>query len=154
MKSKSNLAFTLIELIFVIVILGILAAVALPRYFGIERQAQQNIAKAFAGTLYRTVGHSFWSKSLAMGAGGSIANDDDGDDSKFYGKSLEVYVTIPSYFDKTSVDFSHCVQAGDTAQPFLEKNESAGGRYNIFCRDGNATNAPLFVASEDDSYAF
>jgi len=147
-------SFTMIELIFVIVILGVLAAVAIPRYFIIEQQAQANIAKAFAGTLYRTVGHSLWAKSLSMGAGGSIKADSDGDPSKFYGRPLSVYVTIPKYFDKTSVDFDNCVDAGESAQPFIRKKDGSGGTYNIFCRDGNSTNAPYFVADEHDTYQF
>ena len=149
MKSK---AFTVIELIFVIVVIGILAAVAVPRYFGIESQAKVNISKAFASTMTRTVGHSLWSKSLSDGKDGSIKADNDGNNSTFYGRSLEVYVTIPDYFDKTSVDFSKCVDAGQTAQPFMRKSEK--GIYNLFCRDGNATTAPLFVLDEGDTHQF
>jgi len=147
-------SFTIVELIFVIVILGALATVALPRYFGIEQQAQANISKAFAATLTRTVGHSLWSKSISMGAHGSIKSDNDGDSSKFYGRSLEVYVTIPKYFDKTSVNFDNCVHEGEVASPFIQKDGNVGGEYNIFCRDGNATDAPRFVASKEESYTF
>jgi len=46
----------MIELIFVIVILGILAAVALPKFVGVSEQAQEGKLKAFVGTLNRTVG--------------------------------------------------------------------------------------------------
>ncbi len=142
------------EILFVIVILGILAAVAVPRFFGIEAHARKNIAKAFAATLTRTVGHSFWSKSMLSGAKGSIKSDSDGNNSLFYGKSLEEYVSIPRYFDASSVDFSHCVQSGKKALPFIKKNSERGGEYNIFCRDGNETTAPLFVISQEDSYTF
>jgi prepilin-type N-terminal cleavage/methylation domain-containing protein len=147
-------AFTLLETIFVIVILGILSSLAFMQYFQVEKETQKSVCKAFAGTLTRTVGHSLWSKSLAMGADGSIKSDNDGDNSKFYGRSLEIYTTIPRYFDKTSVDFSQCVGSGATARPFIKKDSSQGGRYNIFCRDGNATDAPYFVASEAESYSF
>jgi len=41
----------MIELIIVIVILGILAAVALPRFFDLEAQARQDAAMGMAGTL-------------------------------------------------------------------------------------------------------
>ncbi len=146
-------AFTLIELIFVIVVLGILAVVAVPYYFGIEEQAQTNVAKAFAGTLYRTVGHSLWSKSLSAGKNGSIKNDGDGDSSKFFGKSLSVYTTIPKYFDENSVNFDNCVGSGQLARPFIAK-KSGVGEYNIFCRDGNASNAPYFVADTRNTYQF
>jgi len=53
-------AFTMIELIFVIVILGVLAAVALPKFEGIKKQADLAILNAFVGTLNRQVGPSLW----------------------------------------------------------------------------------------------
>jgi len=55
--------FTMIELIFVIVILGILAAVALPKFAGVSDQANAQKCKAFVGTLNRTVGPSMWSEA-------------------------------------------------------------------------------------------
>ena len=151
---RTHKAFTLLETIFVIVILGILSSLAFMQYFQAEKETQKSVCEAFAGTLTRTVGHSLWSKSLAMGADGSIKSDRDGDNSKFYGRSLEIYTTIPRYFDKTTVDFSKCVNAGERALPFIAKDSAAGGRYNIFCRDGNATDAPYFVASEANNYNF
>jgi len=66
--------FTMIELIFVIVILGILAAVALPRFIGVSEQANAGKCDAFAGTLNRTIGASMWSNSIAKGHGG-VVND-------------------------------------------------------------------------------
>ena len=56
--------FTMIELIFVIVILGILAAVALPKFVGISEQAQSGKCLAAVGTMNRTVGPGLWSESL------------------------------------------------------------------------------------------
>ncbi|SMC08370.1 type II secretion system protein [Nitratiruptor tergarcus] len=147
-------AFTMIEFIFVIVVLGVLAMVALPRYFTVEELAQKNIAKAFTATLTRTVGHSLWSKSLFAGRKGSIKSDNDGDNFLFYGRSLEMYVSIPKYFDKTSVDFSQCVTPGNVAHPFIAKNPNVGGKYNVFCRDGNETDAPKFVVAAKDTYSF
>ncbi|WP_457563871.1 type II secretion system protein [Caminibacter pacificus] len=47
-------AFTMIELIFVIVILGILAAVALPKFLGVAQQAHEANLKSFVGTLNRS----------------------------------------------------------------------------------------------------
>ncbi len=64
----------MIELIFVIVILGILAAVALPKFAGVSDQANAQKCNAFVGTLNRTVGASMWSQSITDGNSGSIIN--------------------------------------------------------------------------------
>jgi MSHA pilin protein MshA len=49
-KSKQN-GFTLIELVVVIVILGILAAFAVPRFMGLESEARASTLKGLAGSL-------------------------------------------------------------------------------------------------------
>jgi len=65
--------FTMIELIFVIVILGILAAVALPKFAGVSDQANAQKCNAWAGTLNRTIGPSMWS-DIQSQSGGSEGN--------------------------------------------------------------------------------
>ena len=51
MNSGKRDGFTLIELIIVIVILGILAAVAVPKFAGLTKEARVSAVKGFAGSL-------------------------------------------------------------------------------------------------------
>ena len=50
-------AFTMIELVMVIVVLGILSAVALPRFFNFNKQAEEGVAKQFGGALREAYSH-------------------------------------------------------------------------------------------------
>lgn len=128
--------FTMIELIFVIVILGILAAVALPRLASTAADARVGTAEAFIGTLNRSVAPSMWSRSIRDG-NGSVT-----------GMTLSTYTDIPR---GVTINLSSCTNTGDgngsdvggfdtTALPATE---------DIFCRDGNGTSAPMFGFTAD-----
>ena len=60
--------FTMIELIFVIVIIGILAAVAIPKLAGTATEAKKSIVTSFIGTMNRTVGPTMYAAALGKGA--------------------------------------------------------------------------------------
>jgi len=148
---QSRTAFTMIELIFVIVILGILAAVALPKFAGIQGQAEKATITAFTGTLSRTVGPMMWSTSISNDGSGSIKIDSVSDE--FMGEKLPHYVdNFPQFLDASSVDFDECITGSGVANPFID---AAGtGTLNIFCRDGDKSNAPRFEANETSTYTF
>ena len=65
--------FTMIELIFVIVILGILAAVALPKFIGVKEQADAGKCQALVGTLNRTVLPTLWTDIAVNGTAATTA---------------------------------------------------------------------------------
>ncbi len=143
--------FTMIELIFVIVILGILAAVALPKFAGISGQAENATVTAFAGTLSRTVGPMMWATAISSNMNGSIKSDPNS--AFFNGEPLIHYVdNYPNLLDETSVNFDNCIDGTGVAQPFMQK--IGQGNLNLFCRDGNKSEAPYFVASKQNTYTF
>ncbi|GAB6073776.1 type II secretion system protein [Nautilia lithotrophica] len=133
-------AFTMIELIFVIVILGILAAVALPKFLGVAQQAHEGNLKGFTGTLNRTVAPTLWSDSITNGNNGSIKNTTE---------SLSTFVDIPKEIQGSSNTgtFANCDNnTSNTLTAFAVSNTQVTGKsYEIFCRDGNATTAPSFI---------
>ena len=79
--------FTMIELIFVIVILGILSAVALPRFIGVSEQAQAGKCQGFIGTMNRTVLPAMWSDMVLNTETVAVA---------FTAARLEAQIAVPA----------------------------------------------------------
>ncbi len=135
-------AFTWIELIFVIIIIGILAATAVVKMGGMSERAKEAQLKAFSGTLNRTSGGGFWFRSLEDGRDGSVAYAD-------YDAIVDQYIElVPGYVSGPSL--VNCNADGNGT--FLSYPFSV--HYEIHCKDGNKHESPRFrlYKVETDEY--
>ena len=73
---RKNQGFTLIELIMVIVVLGVLAATAVPKYFSIKTEAADASAKGITAALRGAVS-VLYSQNLVGGTNGAAYNMQD-----------------------------------------------------------------------------
>ena len=112
--------FTMIELVFVIVIIGILSAVAIPKFLETVHQAHDTAVVTFVGTLNRSVAATVWNKSLSDGKNGKIVD---------YCGVLANYINMP---DELTYN-DDCT--------FTAKSNS-GTSLDVKFSDGSAVSAP------------
>lgn len=125
-------AFNIIELIFVIIILGILSSVVIVKMVNMTKHAKEAQLKSFVGTLNRSVGPAIWFRSIGDNREGSIAFAD-------YDIDLHKYIEIiPNYSSAPAL--LNCDESGSGVfvSYIFEKS------YEVHCRDGNTTTSPQF----------
>ena len=131
----------MVELVFIIVIIGILAAIAIPRLTGVANTAKINNMQAFMGTTNRTIAPILWANVLST-HGGSIKNISDAE-------FLRAYIEVPKGVE--NIQLSHCMDANATigAKVADITTEALPEPEEIFCIDGDGMHAPRFAYSAD-----
>jgi len=139
--------FTMIELVFVIVIIGILAAVALPRMVGMQESARAAKAIEFVSSLNSIISPSLQSKA-AVGYDGVVTTGA----TSYIGKAptakkaLSYYMEIPANFDDVA-DMQDKCDVSTAAKPTKTLLADATNGIYVVCRDGNETDSIRFWAT-------
>ena len=140
--------FTMIELIFVIVIIAILAAVAIPKLAGVQGQAQIAKISAYAGTLQRTTIPPYWSESIMSGNHGEI-NGTASDGNSYASKILADleyptdFTSAPDFEHKLApVTFAFNASNVPTASITLASATINDITYQLVCTNGNKSTSP------------
>lgn len=131
MKTNTNKGFTLIELIMVIVILGILAAVAVPKFFDVTAQAHYKNQKAVLGNI--KAGLNLYAANELV-ANGSRAFP-DGDVLEAGTKLAQILDEVPENWDIGTVtaddDIALIVYSGGATDTTYTYTSTGGSSYTL-----------------------
>lgn len=143
-------AFTMIELIFVIVIIGILSAVALPKLTSIFGQSKAAKISAYAGTLQRTTIPPYWSQSIMAGTKGEINTTVPGSTTVTYGDKIiddldypTDFIAKPVFSTATLEVVGYDFNNSNTPTKFIATSKVLNGvTYKLVCSNGSKSIAP------------
>ena len=125
-------AFTWIELIFVIIVLGVLAATAVAKFGNMTDRANEAKLHAMVGSLNRSSGAGFWFRSINEGKSGSVAFSE-------YSSVFDQYMElIPGYTYGPKLE--NCNASGTGVLLKYSYTDD----YEIRCQDGDAHTSPKF----------
>ena len=130
----------MIELIFVIVIIGILAAVALPKLTGIKDQAHAAKAGEFVGQLNSVVMPNLYSKAVVEGANEQGNNHAITNLSSI--PNLDTLIEIPKNFTAATISTTTLGASDNSVMPTNPLLVNSTNTIRVWCRDGNETELP------------
>ncbi len=149
---RQQAGFTLIELVVVIIILGILAAVALPKFMGLSTDARVSVVNGMSGSVTEAadMAHALAEVQGEVGATGSVTLPDGTKITTAYGypdatatgifNSLQDAVATPSQ----AFPFTFTAGSGTTAATFAYT--APGGTANDSCEVSYTQSSGVGVA--------
>ncbi len=134
---KRSSAFTLIELVVVIAVLGILAAFAIPRFVGLEREARTAATLGISGSVRSaaTLAHSLW---LAQGVNPVIVEGNSVNLTEGYPDASDIALTLADMTGFT-------VTVNGTADQAVFTKDGAAGACEVAYNDALAGSAPVIA---------
>ena len=139
----------MIELIFVIVIIGVLTAVALPKLTGIFGQAKISKIVAYAGTLQRTSIPPYWSQSITAGSMGELNATIPGSTTTYGDKIVADldwptdFTAAPAFTTATLEVVGYDFNSSGPANKIIATSVPLNGvTYKLVCSNGSRSTAP------------